>query len=72
MRQTSRAGRIPRPAINAVEGLLLGLGLLDTRPSVAQRDGSVEDWFAGRRIGVDTEVAFPLELKPVAGVGPGE
>jgi hypothetical protein len=35
----------------------------DLRPGVLQRDSSIEDRLARRRIGIDAEVALPLELK---------
>src|SRR5208337_3710074 len=46
--------------------LLLSLRLLDLGPGIAQRHGPVEDQLARRRIGIDAEIALPLELIPAA------
>src|SRR5438034_10474298 len=40
--------------------------LLDLRPGVSQRDGSVEDRLSGRRVRVDAEVPHPPKLIPRA------
>lgn len=40
---------------------------LDLRPTIPQRHGAVEHQVAGRRIGVEGEIAEPLELDRLAG-----
>ena len=42
------------------------LFLLDLRPFILQRDGAVEDLFAGLRLRIDTEVAKAFELEKAA------
>ena len=52
-----------------VLGLLVTLGLLDLGPGIAQGDRAVEHDAIGRGVlGVDAEVAEPLELEPVPGL----
>ena len=56
-------GRTPPRDRSLAAGLLR---LLDLRPGVSEGDGSVEDGLLRRGVGVDAEVAEPLELVPRA------
>ena len=60
-----RGGRVAEDAADSENDhvrLLCLCSLLDFGPGVAQRHGAVEDRLAGRGIGIDAEVAEPLEL----------